>query len=178
MNAPLEIERKYLITMPSIASLVQKEGTRVFSITQIYLKSPVGMSRRVRKKCEGARTVYIMTEKERVSPLTAIEREREITEAEYCALLSESDPAATPIEKTRYAIPHGRHTLEIDVYPFWDRAAILEIELASEEEEVDIPTYLSVACEVTGDGRFKNAALAKNPDERGALPHLLAPDLF
>lgn len=178
MNAPLEIERKYLIKIPNIASLTAKVGTRVFSITQTYLTAPAGLSRRVRKKCEGARTAYILTEKERVSALTAIEREREITEDEYKAYLADADPAATPIEKTRYAIPHGHHTLEIDVYPFWESAAILEIELSSEEEAVVLPSFLSVVCEVTGDGRFKNAALAKNAAKRQELPHLVAPELF
>ena len=48
--------------------------------------------------------------------------------------------------------------------------AILEIELASEGEQPTLPPFLFVVCEVTADGRFKNASLAKNAAERANLP--------
>ena len=35
MNAPLEIERKYLIRMPHIGALAKMDGARVFDIVQI-----------------------------------------------------------------------------------------------------------------------------------------------
>ena len=175
MHAPLEIERKYLIKMPNTASLAAMEGARIFAITQTYLCAPTGLSRRVRKKTEGEKTTYVLTEKERVSPMTAIERERELTPEEYALSLVDALPTATPIEKVRYAIPYARHTLAIDVYPFWETAAILEIELSSEDEEITLPPFLSVVCEVTDDGRFKNAALAQNAAKRALLPHLIAP---
>lgn len=178
MDTPLEIERKYLIRMPNTAALSAMEGARVYAITQTYLTAPAGLTRRVRKRVENGRTTYILTEKERVSHLSAIERERALCEAEYEAALADADPAATPIEKIRYAIPYGMHTLEIDVYPFWQTAAILEIELSSEEESVEIPAFLSVVCELTRDRRFKNAALAKNGANRMDLPHLVAPSVF
>jgi hypothetical protein len=82
MKAPLEIERKYLIHMPNVAALEDMQGVRVFHITQTYLCAPAGITRRVRRRTEGDKTVYILTEKERVSSLTAVERERELTEAE------------------------------------------------------------------------------------------------
>ena len=178
MQPPLEIERKYLIRMPDTAALAAMPGARVFAITQTYLVAPRGLSRRVRSRKEGEKTTYILTEKERLSSLTAVEREREITEEEYKALLADCDPAATPIEKVRYAIPYGRYTLEIDLFPFWESAAILEIELSSEEENPPLPPFLSVAAEVTHDGRFKNAAMARNTAERALLPHLISPFLF
>ena len=177
MKAPLEIERKYLIHMPNVAALEDMQGVRVFHITQTYLCAPAGITRRVRRRTEGDKTVYILTEKERVSSLTAVERERELTEAEYEAALATARPDATPIEKTRYAIPYGNYTVEIDVYPFWSDAAILEIELGSEEECVELPPYVALIAEVTADARFKNAALAKSADTRGDLPRLLAPDM-
>ncbi len=178
MGAPLEIERKYLIRMPDTAALSEMPDARVFAITQTYLLAPKGISRRVRKRTEGDKTVCILTEKRRISALTAIEEEREISSAEYASATADADPAATPIEKVRYAVPHGKYTLEIDIYPFWDDAAILEIELSSEDEEPPIPPFLSVLCEVTKDGRFKNAALARNIAERAILPHLVCPSVF
>lgn len=178
MGAPLEIERKYLIRMPNTAALAAMERAHVYAITQTYLTAPAGLTRRVRKRVGEGQTAYILTEKERVNHLTAIERERNLTAAEYEAALADADPAAIPIEKTRYAIPYGAHVLEIDVYPFWQTAAILEIELSSEDECVEIPSFLSVVCEVTRDRRFKNAALAKNEVNRADLPRLVAPSAF
>jgi CYTH domain-containing protein len=56
--------------------------------------------------------------------------------------------------------------LEIDVYPFWSRQAVLEIELASESEEFKIPHEIKILREVTEEGAYKNAALAKHiPEE-------------
>lgn len=178
MGAPLEIERKYLIRMPDAAMLAAMPSTRAFAMTQTYLLAPRGISRRVRKRVEGENTVYILTEKQRISDLTAIEEEREISASEYGLLLSDADPAATPIEKIRYAVPYGEYTLEIDIYPFWSDTAILEIELSSEDEEPPVPPFLSVLCEVTNDSRFKNAALARNGADRTLLPRLVCPLLF
>lgn len=178
MGAPLEIERKYLIRMPNRDALAAMPGARVFAITQTYLSAPKGISRRVRRRTEGGETVYILTEKQRVNSLTAVEQERRIGADEYASALTDEDPAATPIEKIRYAIPYGNHTLEIDIYPFWEEAAILEIELSREDEEPPLPPFLSVVCEVSCDGRFKNAALARNTAERAVLPHLVCPFVF
>ena len=50
---------------------------------------------------------------------------------------------------------------EIDVYPFWTDRAIMEIELDSEEREVMLPPFIEVIKEVTGDGRYTNAAIAR-----------------
>ena len=49
----------------------------------------------------------------------------------------------------------------MDVYPFWSDRAVLEVELESEDEAFDIPPFISVIKEVTGDKRYSNKALAK-----------------
>ena len=56
--------------------------------------------------------------------------------------------------------------MEIDVYPFWTKQAILEIEISKENEHVDIPPYLIIMRDVTGDKRYKNYSLAQSiPEE-------------
>jgi CYTH domain-containing protein len=47
------------------------------------------------------------------------------------------------------------------VYPDWENEAILEIELTSEDQNINIPNWLSVIKEVTGDENYSNAKLAK-----------------
>ena len=51
-------------------------------------------------------------------------------------------------------------------YPFWQKQAVLEVELPSEDTELVLPPYLTVLCDVSGDRRYKNVSLARAiPDE-------------
>jgi len=51
--------------------------------------------------------------------------------------------------------------LEIDIYPFWNDKAILEIESCSEDEPVNIPKEIKIIKEVTADEKYKNKSLAE-----------------
>lgn len=92
--------------------------------------------------------------------MTAEEKETQITEEEYLAMLEKADPIRKPIAKTRYLIPYTSHLLEIDIYPFWKKQAVLEIEISQEDEAVDIPSFLSVIRDVTEEREYKNHSLA------------------
>ena len=156
----LEIERKYLIAYPDVAALSAFPGVTVKEIAQTYLTAPAGQTLRVRRVRTGGVTRYIETRKTRQSDMTAVEEERELTEAAYQAALSSADPQRHSIEKTRYCLPWGGHVVEVDVFPFWTDRAVAEVELQSENEPVDLPPCLSVIKEVTGDVRYRNARLA------------------
>lgn len=168
-SIPLEIERKYLIAKPNEELLAAQPAVRVREILQIYLTAPKGKTRRVRRICEGGQTRLLFTEKTRLTALTAREEEYEITPDRYEELLREADSTRRPIEKRRYAIPYGGRVCEVDIYPFWERHATLEIELSSEEEEPRIPPYLSVLRDVSADRRFKNVNLALSDTDLSAL---------
>ena len=157
---PLEIERKFLIRMPRTEALLTT-GVRVWHICQTYLIAPQGLSRRVRKIREGDAVRYVYTEKRRLSPTTAEEREHELNEAKYAALLTQRDPRRQTIKKTRYVIPYEGHAIEVDIYDFWQDRATAEVELSAEDEAFSLPPCLSVLREITTDKRYKNAALAR-----------------
>ena len=156
-----EIERKYLIAYPDKAVLARADGARIKRIEQTYLLAGAGETRRVRKMTENGETRYVETRKYRVSDLRATEEEKELTAEEYDALLALADPALRPIFKTRYAIPFAGHVVEVDLYDFWQDRATAEVELASEAEGVELPSYLRVIREVTADKRYKNVCLAR-----------------
>ncbi|MBQ4452826.1 MAG: hypothetical protein II912_10735 [Clostridia bacterium] len=163
---PIETERKFLIRKPDGAFLAALEGCTVSDITQTYLLNEDGNTERVRRRVYADRTVYTHTVKKRISPMSALEQEREISPDEYALLLTRADPARRPIIKTRYAVPHAGHTAEIDVYPFWNRQAVLEIELQSENDGVPLPDFMTVIREVTGDHSYSNNSLSlKVPEE-------------
>lgn len=157
-----EIERKYLIAWPDTDMLRAQPGCEVWDITQIYLKDgPEGQTRRIRRVLTGGREIYFRTFKRRLTALSAEEDEGEISAAEYERYALERDPGRAPIVKTRYRVPHAGHVLEFDVYPFWTDRAIMEIELESEDERADIPDYVRVLRDVTGEKAYKNKQLAK-----------------
>lgn len=160
--ASTETERKYLIKMPDIAALAKMPDCRILSMEQTYLIAEQGETHRVRMVREGDEVTYIETVKSRVNALTAVEREAEITAARYGELLGLADSTRHTVIKTRYRVPVGARVAEIDVYPFWQDRAILEIELADERETVLLPPFLQMVREVTADFRYKNVNLAKS----------------
>jgi len=64
------------------------------------------------------------------------------------------------IVKTRYYIPSGLHTFEVDVFHDKNEGLIIaEIELRSEDEQFEKPEWLG--SEVTGQAGYYNANLIK-----------------
>ena len=156
-----EIERKYLIRFPETALL--ENAVSADEIVQTYLISDTpGVSERVRKRGTEGNWVYTSTVKTPVSDMRRVEDEREITEAEYTAALLRADPERSAVRKKRYCIPYDGHVIEIDIFPFWNDRAVMEIELSSETEEFSVPDRISVIRELTSDKRYTNRAIAKS----------------
>lgn len=125
----MEIERKFLIKRPSVSKLI-KSGATKKEILQTYLTSQnPSIERRIRRVIEGDKTYYYYTEKADIAVGIRNEREREITKKEYLEKLNDTDFKLHPIRKTRYCIPYNGKVLEIDIYPFLNDFAILEVEL-------------------------------------------------
>lgn len=156
-----EIERKFLIRYPDI-DLLEQVCTRQLSIAQTYLVTEQNISRRIRMQESGNKTEYWYNEKRKITDITRIEDEKEISKIEYENLYKEKLPNSNTIYKTRYCIPSGKHIFEIDVFRDWTEWAYAEVELASEEESYQLPECVSVIKEVTHDKRYTNRSLAIN----------------
>lgn len=164
----LEIERRYIIELPTekdfeeIRSTDGVSGYSVSKIEQIYLAS-LGKTHRVRRReCEEG-VKYYETVKIRVDKMSAVENEREITEGEYLELSKKIRPGSRPINKVRHLFYFNGQPYEIDVYPFWKKTAVLELELADRGTRVEFLPQIRVLREVTGDKRYSNSALADSP---------------
>ena len=165
-----EIERKFIIRRPNRRYL-EENGTFT-EIVQTYLWGEPGEATRVRKRWKGDNVSYTLTIKSRVNAMRQIERERDLTEEEYGELLKKADPACRPIQKERWVVEYRGQLFEIDLFPFWEKQAYLELELCDESQEIDFPPELEILREVTGDRRFTNHALAREipeEDEEGAM---------
>ena len=158
----IEIERKYIIRMPRIESLAPMEGYGSDRIVQTYLESPKGVTHRVRSREGTLGTRYYETKKERIDAMSSVESEREIEREEYEALLSKIAVGTSPITKTRHSFTYLGQLFEIDVYPEWQRTAILETELRAREAAPAFPPFIEVVREVTGNVGYSNAAMARS----------------
>ena len=158
---PLEIERKFLICYPNIKELENKPNCTKIDITQTYLKTDDDTERRVRARGIDGDYLYYLTEKRKISGLKRIEVERKLSQDEYLRLLMEADNKLHTIRKTRYCLSENNQYFEIDIYPEWNNQAIMEIELSSEDEKVNVPDCIEIIKEVTDDDKYKNYQMAK-----------------
>ena len=159
---PYEIERKFLIEYPDIKWLESLPNCQRVEIIQTYLKSGKGEEEvRVRQRGYQGNYIYSQTIKRKVSGIKRVEIERRLSEREYIRLLMNADTARRQIRKDRYCLTYQNQYFEIDVFPFWDDKAIVEIELTDEKQKVKIPKKFKVIKEVTDDEAYKNASLAK-----------------
>ncbi|MDD7010731.1 MAG: adenylate cyclase, partial [Candidatus Cryptobacteroides sp.] len=88
------------------------------------------------------------------------EWEKEIPVAEVEELLKICEPGV--IDKTRYLVDAGDHTYEVDEFYGDNKGLVVaEVELSDEAEAFVKPEWLGE--EVTGDVKYYNSMLMKNP---------------
>ena len=149
-----EIERKFLVTTTDFIL----ESTKSFRIVQGYLNS--NPERTVRIRIKGNRGYITIKGKGNESGMSRFEWEKEISVIEAEALLALCEKGV--IDKTRYEVPMGNHTYEVDVFTGENEGLIVaEIELQSETESFEKPNWLGK--EVTSDERYYNAYLSNYP---------------
>ncbi len=162
----IETERKFIIKMPDMAVLSGCEGYTSSKIEQIYLTSSSDITHRIRRREYEGRVEYTETKKIRISKISVIEDEREISENEYNELSSLIRAGSQPVIKERYTLKINNQLYEIDIYPFWKNTAILETELKSEDAEIEFPSFFEIIKEVSGMREYTNASMAYNqPNE-------------
>lgn len=158
---PVEIERKYLIKIPDIAVLKTQSGYNSSFIEQIYIAENGRFNGdRIRKRVFIDGTRYYRTHKEDINGLSRIEIESEISAEEYERLAQRKLPDTRTIRKTRHCFEFNGQILELDIYEFWDDKATLEAELESEEQSVELPDFIEVIADVTGNKSYSNYSLS------------------
>ena len=161
MTPQIEIERKYVIRMPDVDILKRQEDYTVSEIRQTYLESPPEVTHRVRMRVYPERIVYTETRKIRIDKISSYEDERQIDEATYNTLIRGIKEGTRTLTKTRHTFKFYDRIFEVDIYPEWNGSCILEIELPSSETEIEMPLFISVIKEVSGDKKYTNASMSK-----------------
>ena len=147
-----EIERKFLVIGDNWRSLAQGTHYR-----QGYLNSAKERTVRIRTINDKA----FMTIKGPTVGITRMEFEYEIPHNECVEMLT--NLAEQPIvEKIRYKIAQDGLVWEIDEFLGVNKGLIVaEVELQSEDQKFEKPEWIGE--EVSGDPRYFNSNLVKNP---------------
>jgi adenylate cyclase len=148
-----EIERKFLVKGD-----YKSEAQKATRITQGYLSS--APERTVRVRIKGDKGFITIKGIGSDSGASRYEWEKEIPVAEVDELLKICEPGV--IDKTRFLVKAGPHTFEVDeFYGENEGLTVAEVELSAEDESFEKPLWLGQ--EVTGDVKYYNSMLMKNP---------------
>jgi adenylate cyclase len=150
----LEIERKFLVKDNSF----KQEAFKATRVTQGYLSSATG--RTVRVRTMGDKGFITIKGKSNASGTTRFEWEKEISVEDVKQLLQLCEPGI--IDKTRYLIKAGTYTYEVDEF-YGDNEGLTVAEIELPEENAPFIRASWLGEEVTGDRRYYNASLTKNP---------------
>lgn len=150
-----EIERKFLVS-----GEFRNQATSSSRISQGYIAKSDELTLRVRTRDERG-YVTIKGRSDRAG-ISRNEWEWEIPVEQARELLQYSKGT---IEKSRYLVPCGKHTFEVDCF-YGDNEGLVvaEVELSDPNEPFERPAWLGE--EVTGDRRYYNSQLLKNPFSR------------
>jgi CYTH domain-containing protein len=146
-----ETERKFLVK-----SEFRHLAVSEIKIIQSYLS--IDPDKTIRLRIADDKAFLTVKSRPLENSITRNEWEVEIPVIDAQEMMSICLPGR--IVKTRYMVPSGRHTFEIDVFHEKNEGLIVaEIELNSENEYFSKPDWL--AEEVTGKPQYYNANLIK-----------------
>ena len=148
-----EIERKFLVS-----GEFRQDSPESYRIMQGYICSDP--DRTVRVRVRGDKGFLTIKGRGSEDGLSRYEWEKEISVTEAVELMALCGSGV--IDKTRYLVPFGKHTYEVDVFHGANEGLVLaEIELSDEQEAYEKPSWLGE--EVTGDVRYYNSMLSLHP---------------
>ena len=149
-----EIERKFLVR----SNAFKTDAYQKTRIVQGFLNTHP--ERTVRIRVHGQQAFLTVKGKSSENGLSRFEWEKEIEVEEAENLLKLCEPGI--IEKDRYLVKIEDYIFEVDEFHGQNQGLIIaEIELKSEEDKFLKPFWIGE--EVTGDIRYYNSQLSKNP---------------
>ena len=157
----IEIERKFLLkAIPDVLP------TEVVKIDQFYFKNKEGVWERVRQwnsNLYGRK--WIHTVKTKLSEFSNEEIEKELTKKEYEKFKKrcrQNKSNSRYIKKERWIYPDGDLYWEVDIFKDKCHIIIAEIEISSEDYDLNIPEFISkkTLLEVSGLKQFSNRSLS------------------
>jgi adenylate cyclase len=146
-----ETERKFLVT-----GNYQHLAVKEINIIQTYLS--IDPDKTIRLRIADNEAFLTIKDKPKKNKIGRNEWEFQIPLKDAREIMTICIPGK--IEKSRFLIPEGKHTWEVDVFHDKNEGLVIaEIELDSENEKFEKPDWLGE--EVTGIREYYNAYLIK-----------------
>ena len=150
----IEIERKFLVT----SDAYKTESFKQSRIVQGFLNTH--KERTVRVRICGDKGFLTIKGASSDDGLSRFEWEKELSVMDCEVLLKLCEKGI--IDKIRYEVKRGNHVFEVDEFSGDNEGLVIaEIELSNETEAFEKPFWLGK--EVTGDIRYYNSQLSKQP---------------
>eukprot|EP00095_Tigriopus_kingsejongensis_P004401 maker-scaffold93_size381549-snap-gene-2.22 protein:Tk04401 transcript:maker-scaffold93_size381549-snap-gene-2.22-mRNA-1 annotation:"hypothetical protein EAI_01984" len=159
---------------------------RDFTVCHHYLQTKLKkMQSRLRKRGRKGKWSYTHTSRDEVSG-QMIEVKTPLTHRDYCNILSQEDPLHFPVHKTRRCFLFQNQYFQLDIYkePCHERCKgliLLETYTTLKGEDLlkQLPTFLNVGKNVTGDSAFSmfNLSLREDWANNKKFCHRLSNDI-
>ena len=147
----IETERKFLVKGEFKYLAVKK-----IEIIQAYLSATPDKT--IRLRITGEKAFLTVKTKAKLNSISRNEWEVEIPGKDAMEMMDICIPGR--VVKTRYLVPAGKHTIEVDVFHEKNEGLVVaEIELSTEDELFEKPEWLGE--EVTGNPMYFNSNLIK-----------------
>jgi len=147
----IETERKFLVKGEFKYLAVKK-----IEIIQAYLSATPDKT--IRLRITGEKAFLTVKTKAKLNSISRHEWEVEIPCNDAMEMMDICIPGK--VVKTRYLVPAGKHTIEVDVFHEKNEGLVVaEIELSTEDELFEKPEWLGE--EVTGNPMYFNSNLIK-----------------
>ena len=149
-------ERKYIVEL-----IGEMPETSESEIVQTYLSSEPGSEVRLRRRSWHGKVVNIHQTKKQVGDNKIIETERKVENALYESLLRQADPYRQTIRKHRQSFIWKGQFFELDTYhDALQGLVVLETKGLADKENVNMPPFLKVKKDITGNSKYYNYNLA------------------
>lgn len=155
---PFEEERVYRVEITGeIPECIESD------ITQTYLTADPDCEVRLRRRQWQDQVVNVHRTKKRTPDGQVVETERQVSNSLYESLLQQADPYRQTIRKHRQSIIWRGQYFEIDTFQApVDNLVLLQTKGIAHEEPVNLPPFLRIVEEVTGNKRYYNYNIALN----------------
>ena len=157
----IEYQRKFLIRYPDLDWLNSNPFARRVEVSEHYTFRQGDQEMRLRRCGTDGHYTYYQTSRRTFSGLRRAEVEKRLEKKRYLRILESLDPSVEQLEKVRYYLIYDRQYFSVDLYPFLDDVALVNVELAEEDQEIRFPPELEVIREVTEDPSYASYTLAQ-----------------
>lgn len=159
-------QKKLLIEKPTqevINQFMESIKTTKISIVQNYLHTfDAKVERKIVQRSLNGEYSYYFVEMRDNNNLSRSIKRRIIGPREYKENMHNSNAHLHQIVKDRYCFIYNGIAYRMDLYPFDDKKAMLEVMVSSEGyENVKVPEFIKVIRDVTEDLRYRNYAIAQ-----------------